>query len=358
MRDWEVMRDFLSRNYRPDVALCCRSVFEWQFMVQPDTGAANMYCAWDGDRLIGIQGYIPVQIFWGATDKPVSGAWTINWYVEKDYRRGVGWLLMRKLQDAFPVVMGIEASPDNQVIVNRLGWTFYPSLPRYLSVLDLEQASQMLCPEVSVQADLRPLLYAGETLARPHYLNEASGDYNPDWRLYPPMSYGVIRSQSYFGWRYFAHPVFKYFIATTGSLDRPAVCIYRIEQSFGDFRAKVGRIVDFFHPIDSEGSENGKGLIHAVLNNLREKGCAYADCFCSSHTYAQTLLEAGWRMQPASRQLLPVRLSPIERKMFTYNIEWGVAKQLPVPILEDTYFTKSDGDADRAAMLPELLEKS
>jgi hypothetical protein len=254
--------------------------------------------------------------------------------------------------------MGIEASPDNQIIVNRLGWTFYPSLPRYLSVLDLEQASQMIGPGVSIEEDLRPLLYNGDCLTRPRFLDGTTDDYNPDWRLYPAMSYGVVRSLSYFGWRYFTHPVFKYFVAATGDSDRPAVCVYRIEQAFGDLRAQVGRVVDFFHPNDPAGVADGLNLIHAVLNSLRDKGCSYADYFCSSRTYAETLINAGWGMQPADRQLLPARLCPIERRMFTYNIEWGVAKRLPSPSLADTYFTKSDGDADRAAMLPELLENS
>ena len=356
MQDWEVMHAFLSRNYRPDLALCSRTVFEWQFMVRPGCREANMFCGWDGERLVGILGFIPIQLFWGETEDSLNGAWAINWYVEEDYRQGLGWLLVRKLQDVYPVVLGTEATHYNQQIVARLGWKLYPRLPRYLSVLDLKQAICMLSSGAS-EEDLRPMLYENGRAdpAGLRNLEQETDDYRPDWRLYPAMAYGAIRSMSYFKWRYFNHPIFKYFIVTAGQSHRPAVCVYRIEQAFGDYRALVARVVDFFYPNDPQGESDGLDLIHAVLRRLRADGCAYADFFCSSHAFGQTLLRARWKIELMERQILPVRLCPIERKSFSYNIELGIAKGLSSPALESTYFTKSDADADRAALLPELL---
>ena len=120
MRRWEVMHAFLSRNYRADLPLLSRRVYQWQFLVDDYGGNACMLCAWDGNHLVGILGYMPTLVFWGDVDRPVLATWTANWVVEKPYRHGLGWSLLRKLQEMYPVVLGVGASSENERMVKRL----------------------------------------------------------------------------------------------------------------------------------------------------------------------------------------------------------------------------------------------
>ena len=64
LRDWEQMSGFLREAYRPDLALRHRPIFEWQFMADRYGGNASMICAYEGDALIGIHGYLALPMFW------------------------------------------------------------------------------------------------------------------------------------------------------------------------------------------------------------------------------------------------------------------------------------------------------
>lgn len=350
------MHDFLGRNYRSDLALRSRPCYEWQFLVDAHGGNACMLSAWDNDFLVGILGYIPTLLFWGDFNHPILGAWCANWFVEKTHQQGLGVCLMRELEEIYPVVLSVGASSEGEPILKRMGWTCYRRLPRYLAVLDFEKAIQMLNPGFSTN-DINPFSFIesfSETSKVRHLTLEVN-DYRPDWHLYPAMAYGTIRSMQYFRWRYFEHPVFMYHVMRAGDTNRPAVCVYRIEQAFGVYEARVGRVVEFFHPNDSQGEEDGIALIHKILRRLKDEGCVYGDFTCSSHAYGQTLLKCGWQMEPADRQFLPVRLSPVEMKLRHQNLEFAVADGFPVPGSEQMYVTKSDGDEDRPARLPHLL---
>ncbi|TAG91987.1 MAG: hypothetical protein EAZ09_12965 [Oscillatoriales cyanobacterium] len=359
MRDWEIMYDFLGNNYRPDIALRAAQLYEWQFQVDALRNKTCMVCAWDGNRLVAILGYIPTLVFWGDFDQPVQGVWCANWQVEKGYQHGLGWLLLRKLQEMYPILLGVGASSETERIVKRMGWTFCSQLPRYLCVLDFDKTIKMIDSEISTD-DLQSMVFKASTSNPPQLcqLTPQVTDYKPNWELYPAMAYGTIRSMQYFQWRYFSHPVFKYFVLTAGSLNRPAVVVYRIERAFGQCEAQVARIVEFFHPNDTQGQADGLALIKFVLSQLQVSGCVYADFIGSSDTYGQTLIEAGWQREPADRQILPVRLSPIEQKPWHLNLEFGVVRGLQVPTIDKMYVTKSDGDGDRPTRLLHLLEKS
>ena len=182
-------------------------------------------------------------------------------------------------------------------------------------------------------------------------LTDRSSQYQPRWHEYPAMAFGTIRSLDYLQWRYFRHPVFRYSAWAVGVPERPAVCVFRIEQAFGDCEARVARVVEFFHPNDAEGESQGVELIRAVSKRLKLEGCVYGDFIGSSSTYGETLVKAGW-IEEADQQTLPVRLSPVERKPRYQNLTFTVAQALPSPNLESMYVTRSDGDEYRAAAMP------
>lgn len=359
MDRWDVMRAFLAQHYRPDLALCSRKIYEWQFQVPAHGGAACMLCVWDVDKLAGIHGYVPVDLFWGDLQRSISGVWGANWMVAPDYRHGIGWLLLRKLQEMFPVMLSLDANANNLQIVEKMNWRVFPRIPRYLIVLDLVKAIPMLGAEAS-EDDLRPLLFqpAASPAARVGDLALDASRYAPDWTCYPPMAYGTVRSMAYLKWRYLDSPSFCYRLFAEGPRHRPAVCVCRIERAFGSHEALVGRFVEFFHPDDAAGKRDGMNLLRAVLGMLKDRGCVYADFFGSSRRYAETMLEAGWGEEPSDRQILPHRLAPVEYQNRHLNLEYGVAPDLAQPRLEEMYITKSDSDADRLSRLPELLPQS
>jgi hypothetical protein len=352
MDRWDALRDFFVQNYRPDLPLCSRRYFEWQFRVRPGHDA-NIINAWDGDRLIGTFGYVPTPFHWGTST--VDGAWFYNWMVDPTYRHGLGFGLMRYAQERFPVLLSIAATEENARLVTRLGWAFHPRLPRYLAILDAPKASLLLMPGASSD-ELRPTnsLAANESQSTPLALtNEAQ--YQPDWRLYSSLAFGAVRSFDILRWRYLQHPAFSYSILTLGNATRPATCVYRIEESLGGATVRIARVVEFFHPDDREGKLSGISLVRALVESLRAQGCAYAD-FIGSGECGQTLLEAGWIREPEDHPLLAVRVRPIERDPFAYSLEYGAARDLPMPALPQVYATKADGDGDRPTTMAEILD--
>jgi len=177
-------------------------------------------------------------------------------------------------------------------------------------------------------------------------------NYDPDWRLYPGLLFGTVRSLEYLTWRYLDHPVFKYHIVIEGSPERPVVCVYRIERAFGYYEALVGRIVEFFYPNDQGGKTEGLNVMHAVLQHLKNASCAYADFICSNRSYGRAIVDLGGGEEPGDSQILPVRLTPIERSIRHQNFAYFTPQGYPSPALERMYVTKSDIDGDSPASIP------
>lgn len=352
MSRFDELKAFIARNYRADHPLLSPRYFKWQFLPFHQEGEANLISAWDGAKLVGIHGYIPAPLFWAKPQEPMTGAWAVNWYVEKEYRHGLGWMLMRRLQEMYPVILGLSATEDNKKIATRLGWTFFDGLPRYLRVFDFDEAMHLQSPSARAQ-ELESLVFStregGSPLLRS--ITDQSTEYHPRWELYPALHYGVIRSLEYLTWRFFQHPVFPYSVKTFGQPQRPAICVYRIENTTGEYHVRVGRIVDYFHPGDEEGEHDAQALLQGVCELLREEGCVYADFICSNEIIGRTLKKAGWGIEPIDRQLLPVRLSPIERKHRRQNFEFTVKDGLRRPQVEEIYVTRSDADEDRPVVV-------
>jgi hypothetical protein len=343
MDRWPLMQAFLARRYRPDLALCNREMFVWFF--RASTGSAEIVSAWDGDRLIGTMGYIAGPVFWGRFDEPQDGAWLVNWVVDPDYRHGVGIALMREVQARFPVLLGIGAGAENERIVARLRWAIFPNIPRYVAVLGREQSEALAFPGAASDVPSAVAVRDGAERALRSWRPD---DPAPAWERYAPLIYGTVRSSAYLRWRYLEHPVFRFEIVATGSPAAPAIAVYRVERAQGT-GIPVGRVMEFFHPGDPGGSAAGVDLARALLARFRDAGCAFADFVCSSTAYGATLAEAGWTFEDPQRAALPVRLQPVERATFRYNLEYGAASGLARPELGVAYVTRGDGDADRPA---------
>jgi len=346
---WESLRGFFEENYWPDVAIASREYFAWQ--LKADAVAADVITAWDGDRIVATLGFAAHPVFWGATAEPVDGAWLVAWIVKPEYRHGIGLALLRALQQRCPVVLGIGARPESERIFTRLGWGVFPSVSRYLAVFDAERAQAFCLPGVT-REDIRPPLHPSATYSRDHAKQWAAEDYAPAWSRYDALRFGSVRSNEFLRWRYAEHPVYRFTVLTCGDRQRPAVCVYRIEQP-SDVDWKVGRVLEFFHPSDALGRRDGLSLLRSVEQRLAAQGCAFADHVNSSAEYGDTLSEAGWLPEPAGQQLLAVRLQPVERVPYLrFNVEYGIRPGLARPSVGAMYVTRGDGDADRPTVIP------
>lgn len=347
MAAWPEMAEFLARNYRPDLALRSRRYFEWQFCVRRPGDPACVINAWEGDRLVGIVGYVATDFLWGGAT--ISGAWFYNWMVDAEHRRGLGFALLRDVQQRFGIVLSTGANEENARLVQRLGWAYFPALPRFLAIFDPTQAAPLLLPGAS-PADLGAVPLE---LPRIDVATSPSPTFAPDWHRYPEMAFGAVRSASFLRWRYLEHPAFTYRILVAGEDGQPAVCVYRTEVSTGEASVKVGRVVEFFHPGGAEGECLGVEVLRAAMGQMAAEGCAFADLI-SSGRFAHTLVKAGWSLEPDAAPKLAVRLRPVERRPFPYSLEYGVRKGLPLPDLTEVYVTKGDTDTDRPVSLADL----
>lgn len=382
MQRWETMQTFLAECYRPDLALCALSHFSWQF--QADADFANVVCGWDGDELLGICGYIPVKMHWGDLSTKNSAAWPINWIVKPKAPPGLGFLLFRKIQNRFPIVIGSGASSEGKAFYQALKGRYYEHVPRYLCVLNsaksqpltlaesrnqleewrapengdpalfLKQRFQLINGEVSLYQKKEKVLEDSHESIDIHDFRQTErfkkiflAHYKPDWVKYSCLTFGTVRTINYLMWRYLEHPVFNYHLAIAGEREKPALCVWRVEWTVGEANVPVARMVEFFHPDNQTGVELGKSLLSNILNELKKQGCAYIDFICSSQKIGQTLLETGWLAESGDRMILPVRLTPIEKTLRHQNVEFVVGKEYPKPALESMYITKSDADEDR-----------
>ncbi len=349
---WEQMRSFLSECYRPDHILCYKKFFEWQFQVKQNNERASLLCAWEDDRLEGILGYLPILTHWGDVNNPVKGIWLLYWMVREGAPRGLGWLLAKRVQSLSPLLLTVNASKLGTSILRELSWSFLSRVPRYICVLDKKQCVAMLSPQAT-EKDLDAMVFDND---RKTFFNSEfilnKDTYHPDWKLYPGLAFGTVRSLDYFKWRYLSHPVFNYRIAVRGEAQRPVVCIYRIEEAFGSYEARVGRIVDFFHPSDEQGKREGAALMGDVLQQLKELGCAYVDFICSNKTYGWVITHLGGREESEDKQILPVRLAPIEQVLRHQNFAFRVLQGLRNPEADNLQITKSDIDGDHPVSVP------
>jgi hypothetical protein len=346
---WDEMAGFLAQQYRPGYVLRQRPLFEWQFRDAGRAGSARVLCAYAGDRLVGMLGCIVVNLLWGDPAAPVQGVWTANWMVAGEHRHGVGWLLIRRAQELFPILLGQGANPANQAVTAKLGYQLFPEIPRYVAVLNAHGTEPLVSPTSSASARA--------ALARELHMTGASGawrltdagqlaEYRPDFRLYPALRFGTLRDAGYLRWRYLEHPSFEYGVALAGAPERPAVCVFRRERTSGAAELTVGRIVELFAPEDARGERDaGAALAHA-LDALSQGGAVFADFYCTSRSVGALVQRLGF--SSLENGALASRLNPVELGAHAQNLQLWVAPGLPRPAaLGDLYVTRSDGDQDR-----------
>lgn len=347
MREWEKLDAFVARNLRPDTPLRARPMFDWTFDVEDDS--ANILSVWDGDRLTGMLGYHPVTTQWGEAE--VTAAWIGHWMVDAAYRHGAGLRLLAAARALFPLLLGSPWKPESAAIMQRLGATLIPALPRSLVVFDPQRVRDLLLPGArSARLDTlrhRPAESGGVTPYDP-------AAYRPDWTRYPAMAYCARRSPDFIAHRYRQHPAYAYRVYIAGEAGEPALCATRIERALDDETVLVGRIVDFFHPAGERGRESGLRALAAASRDLASAGCVFADFTGSPPAFHETLAAAGWGLEEPEHPLLPNRIQPVERKPFRHNLIYLRADDILEPEAGRLYVTRADWDLDAPQTLSEI----
>jgi len=338
---WKAMDVFLTEAYSASYILRDRQLFKWM-LGTPDDKSANVICAWDGDKITAILGYIVTEMFWGDTSKTILGSWSVNWMTLESSRNGTGWVLFRKWKEMFDVSIAYGGNDATNQFAKNMGFSFHESVPRYLTVFDSKKIRNFMHDPIATI----PMYIPPSTLSTPQIL-KSEKQFCPNWELYPSLKYGTIRNIDYIKHKYLSGHGFKYKLTCIGPPGSIALCVYRIETTTGNATEKIGRIVEFFYPQTPEGETNGEQLLKWTLKDLYDNGCVFADILCGLVEYKNILINSGLHME--TEQTIAYRLNPIEpantrRPCVAIN----VAKGLTQPLLSEIYITKADSDQDRA----------
>jgi hypothetical protein len=359
---WSIMDSFFAKHYKSNYILRNRKLFEWQFGCKEKTDQATVLSAFSDNELIGILGYMPLNFLWEDFDKPVRGAWLGNWMVADSMRNGAGTMLMRRIQELFPIVLAQGAGQMNVPIVSKMGFDFYKIIPRFGVIFDVKQTLSLLSTDTSSEYDVclerlarYPIPKDNQTEVLSIASTEELKEYSPNWHFYEGLNFGTLRDANYLTWRYLNHPIFDYYILMSAPSKNnpkkkkewlPAVCVYRIEQTSGIKSVLVGRILEFFAPSNVEGEKAAQSVLNYVLDEMQNVGCSFCDFFCSAEKINRLVTKIGLHAFPDG--MLPLRLNPIQFPSRPQNLEIWVQKNSPHPAkLEEIYITKSDGDQDR-----------
>jgi hypothetical protein len=343
------LRRFLATHYRADLALTDLRAFRWQYRAGDDE--ADMACAWDGDQLVGTMGYVAFPAWWGSTANGVDMAWLTNWMVDPAYRHGTGVALLRAMQDRFPVLAALGATPENERLVGLLGWALHPRVPRWYAVIDPSACSTFALPGTDLGA-LRAAVVEPRGL-RASVRDPLDETRECDWSLYGEMHFGTIRSHAYLQWRYRDHPAFRYDVLAAGAPGRAALAVVRSEGVTGT-STSVLRMLEFFHPADESGVRDGVALLDAIVAHAHANACAFVEWVGTAAASDATFERAGWTREAPGGELLPGRYRPPEARPFSLNLEVGVAAGIVQPPLGALFVTRGDGDADRASSTGDL----
>lgn len=340
MKDWDQMNQFIATTHGHGHILRHRPIFEWFFVRGEDKEHANMLVAYEEDKLVSLLGYLPTDFNWNG--EVVYGAWTAFWMTIEEYRNGVGVLLMRKLTELFPIVATQGASAMNQAIVSKMRFQFLERIPKSVYVFNSEKIASSLGYNKTksnlnfdLVEDINEVDFSGMK------------DYSPEWNLYPALNFGTLRTHQYIDQRYATYPFFKYKIFVEGPKNSPSVCVARVVET--DRGIKVARILDFFFPETKEGKEEGLSLMKKCLKHFQKQGCDYADFYCTSLTYLETLEAVSFERDYNDE--LPSLLDPIDMSRKVQNAEIYVAPTLKAKSPEGInqfFISRGDGDQDRA----------
>ncbi len=339
------LKNLIARNHGPGHVMLRDEMIDYYFKTNDAPGSLSLINYKDDDEVRGILGYIVTELAWGRGNV-VSGVWTSHWTVDEAFRVGVGVLLMRRLQELFPVVLGQGANALNKEIVKKMKTLFLDHIPRSLLVLDATRLADVidgdLPSEYNKLCDVGGALANGSIAKRQYKLTEL--EYDPDWSKYPNHRFGTLRSLRFLNNKYLLHPVFDYHCYIAGPAHLPSLVIFRVEQAHeADLSAM--RVLEFITPAVPNAEEMCALLINTVKQVALKNAVTFIDFYCTNETIQNAFINNGFSRE--TNPIIPNLLSPLVTKPRDQNLEMYVHKELEIPPWDQMYVTKSDGDQDR-----------
>ena len=320
------------------------------FFYNEDEDSYSLIVAISDDKIIGILGYIPTIFRWlDGKQNDLEGAWTSHWTVDVQHRNGVGVLLMKRLQELYPIVAGQGANQLNKKIVTKMGHNFLDDMGRSIKVYDwsfltkvffnlnltkLKPAELNEFNTVPVEGFLEIEVQSGLT----------SSSYQPDWDAYPDYAHGTKKSFQYIKKKYIDHPIFEYLFLSAGPINQPCLLVYRLEKTSGLSVFNCIRIVDVIVPNIDKSSTILRALFGKLDQFAKKNNVIFMDFYCTSEYVHKIIEPFGFVREP--KHTLPNLLNPIVEIALEQNIEQYLRDQRQ-PVWSEIYFTKSDGDQDR-----------
>ncbi len=382
--DWSAVSHFYESRYREGYILAQRDYFDWAFDRSPflQDGEHGQRLVADparphGEHVVGVTGESPWPIQIGG-ERRMSQC-TFNVLLDEEYRRStLGYRLMTRAALGYPFTLAIGVRPIVPRLSARAGRVFSFEMDRWARVLDLDacerlvrasgpyaemdDAEQTFAPVLLAEAARAPAAPAPPG-ARLERVERLGADWDAAWERIRP-AYGVTtwRSAAFLNWRYadYPYPIYEtrvLYLPDAHGGERVAgfVALREERPAFG----RVLRIVDL---VAEEGARGA--LLALVEREARRRECALVDFVAGGRADEEALAGAGYRTFDVEgwEGLLPFIMDPPKWRRQRVASLFA----LPAPAHYDTaryghvprptaeveagafYFTKGDGDLDRA----------
>ena len=337
-KSWSIVKTFLKKNYNSNYIFLKKTVFDYYFLDKKKK-QYNLINYKKKNKILGILGYIPNKFVWDNSKKIINGVWTANWIVDKNYRSGLGVILMRRLQEKYDLIMGIGANEYNKKIVSKMNNQFFKSIPRLLIYPDHKRMKYLdiKLPKKSFKVGN----FDNVSLANEKKIKKK---FKLSLKRYSIYKFGTLRSANYIIKRFLKYPFFKYNIIISGNKNT-SLLIYRVEH-IKSINKKIIRILDLITTKDKNGKINSTKLINYVKRLLLNKNMLFADFFCTNNEINNIFKKNGFIRYDNKVVDIPIKFNPIVRKDRNQNLEVFCKQKIKFNF-NSSYITKSDGDQDR-----------
>lgn len=337
------LKDFYTRNYRPDYILSHQPLFDWMFK---NNGGRVAVLEYD-NKVIAHQGHVPIVFTTGEND--YRGFISVSTMVDEDFRRkGLMTALRGSVQNRYDMACSIGGSAEGVALYKTMGYQLYGDLKRMAAIVDLEKSKEIAQEPDKLQLTLQISQKESTDVKEIENFDKISDQVDDliDKIFKPGTFFGVKRNAEFYDWRYTDHPVYKYHrfgLFKKGILQ--ALIVFRREE-IPDLETAVIRITE----VIGEEKDIEELVKNSVLTPEVLTGIGWVDFFCSNKKICQSLKGAGFVPEKDLPTRLPIFCNPVDYYKIKYPVMvWSKDESIheALPEFDSWYFTKGDGDADR-----------
>jgi len=369
--DWEILKDYIQKNWRSDHPFCNKSLFDWQFRGYGNNNNKSLLLL-HNNVVVGFRGIIPslYQIpYENNKMKVVEGGSIAFWKVADKYQGVSGLKLQSKANESLLVMTGSGGKERAlKVLQIFFGFSVMELANRYVIPLDVKGYHNLLRNKVDI-SQIKEWTTNVLRGSKDHMPSDC-----PDiniiaevWKktTFPIGIFSLYRNDEFWKWRYKDSKGFKYYFF--GNVEKEGLIIARIENTISEENRElqgrgVFRIIEVIpsniRAWKGEGDSLLVELIRGAILWAREQDCIAVDFCCSTSRFEPVMKSAGFRNASiecsapiCSMAILFQPLDYISRPInYYYRINLP-EKGFIRPNFDNTYMVKSEGDQDRPNMV-------